>query len=396
MTYLTRTLALSLKKALHRGKSVLLLGPRQVGKTTLIKHEADADLSFSFADPETKLRYEKDPPQLGKEIRKYAESFKNMPLIVIDEVQKIPIIMDLAQQLIDDKIARFLLTGSSARKLRRSGEVNLLPGRVVSLQMSPLTIDELPDDQISLTDLLLYGALPEITLEQDLDNKETDLRSYVTTYLEEEVRAEALVRKLGSFIRFLEVACSESGNILNASKLSQEIGVTSATISDYYQILDDCLIAHRIDPISNGNTRRRLIKSPKYLIFDLGVRRIAANEGRRLPKNQLGHLFEQFIGLELIRLSHLSEGIKIRYWRDSSGPEVDFVIEESKQYIPVEVKWSDKPNKHDAKHLELFMNEYPQARQGYIICQTPMPYDISERVTAISWRDIQKIIQHSQ
>ena len=179
--------------------------------------------------------------------------------------------------------------------------------------------------------------------------------------------------------------------ILNASKLSQEIGVASTTIAEYYQILEDCLVADRIDPICDRKTRRRLIKSPKYLIFDLGVRRIAANEGRRLSKNQFEDLFEQFVGLELIRVSQISEGFKVRYWRDSNGPEVDFIIESAKRYIPIEVKWSDKPNKHDARHLEIFMDEYSQAKKGYIICQTPLSYDLSSRVTAISWRDIQEI-----
>lgn len=394
MSYLPRKISSQLLKSLQRGKSILLLGPRQVGKTTLVRHDVHADLTLNFADPEIKLRYEKDPPQLGREIKKFAEDHQKCPLIVIDEVQKIPIIMDLAQQLIDDKIAKFILTGSSARKLRRGGTVNLLPGRVVSLKMSPLMITELPNCNIEISDLLLYGALPEISLEQDNDNKETDLRSYVTSYLEEEIRAEAIVRNLGGFSRFLEVACSESGYILNSSKLSQEIGVAVSTISEYYQILVDCLVAHRIDPISNSKTRRRLIKSPKYLIYDLGVRRVAANEGVRLPRHYFGHLFEQLVGLELLRIAQLSEGTKIKYWRDSNGLEVDFVIEHQKTFTPIEVKWSDKPNKNDAKHLEIFLKEYPESNKGYIVSQTPRPYDLNDNISVISWRDIHTIIQN--
>lgn len=387
--YIPRIIEQSIQQALKRGKSILLLGPRQTGKTTLVNEEIKPDISYSFAKLSTRQRYEKDPALLEYELEEKIKTYKKPPLIFIDEIQKIPRIMDMAQYLIDAKQAHFILSGSSARKLKQGSELNLLPGRVISLVMSPLLYEELPEPKPSIEDLLLYGSLPHIITESDNQNKETDLYSYVSTYLEEEVRAEALVRNVGSFSSFLTIAAGESGKVLNATRLSQDIGVSDTTIKNYYQILEDCLIVHRIDPISNHGTKRRLIRSPRYLFFDLGVRRACANEGSQLPLRMMGDLFEHYVGNQLISYCQLKGAHhKVRYWKDSAGPEIDFVLEIEKQFVPIEVKWTDKPTEYDVRHIKKFLEEYPETQKAYVVCRTPHRYKILENVMAIPWQEM--------
>jgi predicted AAA+ superfamily ATPase len=392
MDYINRKIAAQVKATLQRGKSVLLLGARQTGKTTLINEQIKPDLSYSFVDPDTRLRYEKDPTLLGKELALKLKDFPTPPVIFIDEIQRVPIVMDVAQLLIDQKKAQFILTGSSVRKLKHGTTMNLLPGRVVALTMDPLHFNELPQPKPELLDLLIYGTLPSIITEEDLANREIDLRSYATTYLEEEIRSEAMVRNIGHFARFLELAAGESGHVVNFTKLSQDIGVAASTIIEYYQILADCMMCFRIDPIIKGSSRRRLVKSPKHLFFDLGVRRICANEGAQLPEAYFGNLFEQYVGIELIHQTRAVPHVQVRYWRDASGAEVDFVLDVNGNYIPIEVKWSEQPSRKDARHLEKFLGEYGGA-VGYIVCRTPQAFQLADNIIALPWQEIATIFK---
>lgn len=389
--FIHRIIEEPIKHALERNKSVLLLGARQTGKTTLIEQLA-ADFVVTLIQPAIRQRYEQNPSILTGEVEALAEGKKKQPLVCIDEVQKVPEIMDVVQDLIDRKVAKFVLTGSSARKLRVGSKINLLPGRVVSLRLDPLTYAELASIKTNLEELLMYGSLPGIMLAPDLADREIDLASYVTTYLEEEIRAEAAVRNVGLFSRFLNLAASESGNIVNFSKLSQEIGVAHTTIASYYQILEDCLIAERIDPLIKTKVRRKLTKTPKYLFFDLGIRRVSAGEGVKLPAKYLGQLFEQFVGLELIRYINLQiSRAKIYFWRDANGPEVDWVLEKGENYFPIEVKWTDRPTQNDIKYLQLFRNEYANAKTGFIICRVPRKIKLSENIYALPWQEIDSL-----
>lgn len=396
MKYIPRIIEKPLCASLDRGKSILLLGARQTGKTTLLKHLGLSDLSYTFLDPELRLRFEKSPNTLGQEIAAYKRlnTTNDLPLVVIDEVQKVPALMDAVQLLIDNQEAQFILTGSSVRKLRRHSQFNLLPGRVINFHLDPLSLQELPKDNApSLEQLLLYGSLPRIYLEPDEQTKQIELEAYVTNYLEEEVRGEALTRSLGSFARFLELASIEAGNQINLSKLSQEIGVGRHTITEYFYIIEDCLIAEKIEPLTYMSSRKRLTKAPKYLFFDMGIRRIAALEGTKLSLKQLGYLFEQFIGLELLRLVRtIHPLIRVRYWRDHAGPEVDYVLEYNQRYLPIEVKWTDTPTLHDAKHLITFMNQYPCYKTGYIVCRCPRPMLLQDNVLALPWFDLVNVL----
>lgn len=359
---------------------MLLLGPRQTGKTTLLGG-LRADFRVSLVEPRSRQRYEKDPSILSAEVTALE---KKHPRVIIDEVQRVPELMDVCQYLIDQRIAQLVLTGSSARRLKRGGATNLLPGRVVSLRLDPLTLEE--HFPRSLVDLLTKGALPAVRLEQDDADRDEDLRSYVETYLEEEVRQEALVRKMAPFGRFLELAALESGQVTNFAAIAQDIGVSAPTVAEYYEILVDCLVAERIEPITRSRTRKRLTKSARHVFFDLGVRREAAGEGSRLAPARLGELLEQVVALELIRVCRVYfPAARLRFWRDPEGPEVDWVLEHEGRLVPIEVKWTDRPRPGDARHLATFLAEYPEAREGFVICRAPRPMKLHAHVKALPW-----------
>ncbi len=391
MEYIPRLLEEKIRHSLARNKSVLLFGARQTGKTTLTGR-LDADLSISFIQPDVRQRYEKSPHLLKGEVESIVSgSSRKRPLVILDEVQKVPDILDVVQDLIDRGQANFILTGSSARKLRRGARVNLLPGRVTTFKIDPFSLSELPAKD--LNGRLLYGSLPGILAADNDADRETDLESYVTTYLEEEVRAEAVVRNLGDFARFLELAASESGGIINLRKLSQEIGVAHTTIGAYYQILEDCLIAERIEPLTKSKTREKLTRSEKFLFFDLGVRRVAAREGTKLSRDTMGKIFEQFVGLELLRCAHAGNSTaRVRFWRDPDGPEVDWVVDKNGAYTPVEVKWTGNPAANDIRYLEVFLSEYSSSGAGYLVCQIPRKAKLSDRVFAIPWQSVDELV----
>lgn len=393
VVFLKRLLEHKLSRTLDRQRSVLLLGPRQTGKTTLIS-QYKPDLEITLLIPKIRRQYETDPDRLIREVEQLKNKNNQKPLVIIDEVQKVPILLDAVQYLIDQKSAQFVLTGSSARKLKRGPNVNLLPGRVIELHLDPLTLPEIPNPLPDIQDFLVYGSLPAIRLEENKVLREEELSSYVNLYLEDEVRAEALVRNLGAFENFLRLAAIESGNIINFDKLSQDVGVARTTIASYYQILEDCMIAIRIEPFTNSRTRKKLVKSPKYLFFDLGLRRVVAEEPNILPEVYFGPLFEQFVGLEIMRWIHLqTEKISLMFWRDANGPEVDWVLRYGKKLLPIEVKWTDSPSSRDAKHVALFMKDHVHAEKGYVICQTNLSQSLDVGIEAVSWKNLSQILQ---
>lgn len=391
MEILPRIIASRVRHVLERGKSVLLLGPRQTGKTTLLE-PLQPDLLLNFLQPEVRLRYERTPHLLGAELEALAgRSRGRRPLVALDEVQRVPELLNVVQDVIDRRLVQFVLTGSSARKLRRGTGVNLLPGRLVPLRLDPLSLAERVPP--TLEEALVYGSLPGIALAEDEAAREEDLQAYTTLYLEEEVRAEALVRNLGAFSRFLQLAALEAGGISHFRGIAQELGLSHTTVAGYYEILEDCLIAERIEPLSESRTRKKLTKSPRYLFFDLGVRRAAAEEGSRPPTRVLGSLFEQFVGLELLRATRQAAGSpRLRFWRDPDGPEVDWIVVAEDRWLPVEVKWSDAPTERDTRHLQTFLSEYPQAREGVVVCRTPRQFKLGPNMTAVPWREIPQLL----
>ena len=392
METIPRIMESRVRQALERQKSVLLLGPRQTGKTTLLK-PLQPDLLLNFLRPEVRQRYERAPHLLGAEVEALGGGVRGRrALVALDEVQRVPELMNVVQELIDRRLARFVLTGSSARKLRRGGDVNLLPGRLVPLRLDPLSLAERVPP--TLEESLVYGSLPGIALADDDAAREEDLRAYTMLYLEEEVRAEALVGNLGRFARFLQLAALEAGGISHFRGIAQELGVPHTTVAGYYEILEDCLIAERVEALSESRTRKKLTKSPRYLFFDLGVRRAAADESPRMPARVLGALFEQFVGLELLRATRQVAGnLRLRFWRDPDGPEVDWVVLGEDRWLPVEVKWSDAPAERDARHIQTFLSEYPKAREGVVVCRTPRRFKIAPKITAVPWQEIPRLAE---
>jgi len=378
-----RELNEQLLRHLGRGKSILLLGPRQVGKTTLLK-SLSVDHRINFSKRAERLLFEKNPEQLGSVVRGLG---KKRPLIVVDEVQKVPAILDEAQSLIDDSMAQFIFTGSSARKLRKTKGANWLPGRVVNLRLDPLHHQEIP--RLEIEHHLTYGSLPAIALEPSKANKAQDLRSYVESYLEEEVRAEALVRDLAHFARFLELAAIESGRIVNFTAVSQDVGVSAHTIMSYYEILTDCLVAERIEPMVQSLTRKKLTRSPRFLFFDIGVQRVCAGEGVSASPTRMGELFEAFIGLELLRWKRLrNPEAQIMFWRDPGGPEVDWLVKIDDHLIPIETKWTKTPRDRDMSHLRTFLSEYSNAKVAVVVCRTPQRLKMKDNIWCLPWNEM--------
>lgn len=388
--FIHRSIQKTFLETLAQGKSILLLGPRQVGKTTFLK-QLKVDYTITFADPSVRQEIERNLNALKLRFIALNKQLGKKPLVVIDEVQKIPEVMDLLQYLIDENVVQFIITGSSARKLKQPGKTNLLPGRVIIFHLDPFSLSELDQQSLDLNSLLLYGSLPEVYL-TTTTLKDRLLQSYVLSYLEEEIRLEAVVRNVSHFSQFLELAAIESGNSVNFSKIAQEIGIAHTTIGQYYQILEDCLVAFRVESFI-GHTTRRLLKAPKYLLFDMGVKRISARESLQPSRESMGRLFEQWIGLELLRYKNLNfQNIHIKYWRSYEGIEVDWIIETPDHLVPIEVKLTQLPTLKDVRHIHTFMEEYPRAQQGYIICTTDFEFEITHQIRAISWQQLPELL----
>ncbi len=387
MHYIPRLVEKALRYHLVRKKSILLLGPRQTGKTTLIK-QLKPDLNLNFMLPRVRLQYEKDPTLLEREVLNLNLA---CPLVILDEVQKIPDLLDTVQVLIDEQKAQFVLTGSSARKLRTGKNINLLPGRVVTLRVDPLVREEFP--LADLETFLLDGSLPGVLTTSVLADRQTDLFTYVENYLESEIRAEAVVRNIGSFAQFLTLASLESGNTVSFRAISQEIGVAHTTIARFYEVLEDCLIVETIPAYSLSATRKRLSQNNKYLFFDLGVARLCSQQPRALTRDNAGRLFEQFVGLEILRSlrTHTPEA-QVMYWRDLNGPEVDYVVQFQGQLFIFEVKWTENPTLQDAKHLITFLKEYEKAKEALVICLCAQRIQLANRVFAIPWQELQDVL----
>lgn len=389
MEFINRLLAHAIPRVLSEDKSILLLGPQQSGKTSLLNRYLSTDLSYNFLDAAVRQNFEQNPDALIQAIKAYQKlARQNRSIIVrIDGVEKIPAIVDNIQYAIDNKLAKFIVSSSSVRKLKP------ITWPVIELRMDALNLDELKERKPELNDLLLYGSLPAIIVHADNESKESLLMAYVKQYLEE-VRNEALVRNLANFSKFLKYAAMGSGEAANVSYLSKEVGVARPTINEYYQICEDTLMAERIDPLIHTRFGRRLSKTPKYLIFDLGVRRIAAGEGTIIPEKYHNDLFKQFVGLELLKLLRaIAPAAKLCYWKDHNGPEIDYVIEYYGRHIPIEVKYSHKPTLADAKHLRVFQEEYPCMSPALIICRVERAVKISEDILAIHWRELSVTIR---
>jgi len=401
-----RILQSILSSSASYGKARLILGARQTGKSTLFRliHPAAA-LLIDLQDRTERSRFARDPALLTRTLLAAGPRTKH---VFIDEIQRVPDLLDEIQLLLDRKRGgvTFTLTGSSARRLRHSS-VNLLPGRTHRHLLSPVCRWEQaggnrgkilpwhglalrkPFPSRSLEKMLVFGSLPAAFTEGDAFCK--TLESYAEIYIEEEVLREMAARNLGTYGRFLELAAIESGKPINLTKISQESGIALSTIRGFYRVLEDTLLGFTVSPFS-GSGKARVLRTPKFYFFDVGVRNAVARLplDPRILATEGGHLFEHWIACELTaRLGYLERSFRLSFWRTVDGAEVDFVLENPHEAIPIEAKFTRNPRPEDARGIELFLDRYPQkTRRGFVVCRCARPEQLTDRVLAIPWEEL--------
>ncbi len=337
-------------------KSLLLLGARQVGKSTLIRR-CEHEAFINLADEATYLEHLKDPSLIRRIVEGIEDNNKKMKnTFIVDEIQRIPSILNTLQALIDERPQRrrFLLTGSSARKLKR-GQANLLPGRILYENLFPLCYWEIEKKfgDIQLAKSLTIGLLPEIFLEPDGSEI---LDSYVELYLREEIQAEALTKDLGAYSRFLDIAALLSGQYINYSQVSSDTEIAKETIRRYFSILEETLLIYRLPSYTQVETNRKVRQRDKFLFFDMGVRNaLLKRQYNKLLPEELGHLFEQWIILQIMAYNkYYKKHWKLSTYRDDSGLEVDLVIEGPSTDLAIEIKYGEKYRPQWGKGLKKF------------------------------------------
>ena len=335
----------------HDRHSALLLGPRQVGKSTLLG-SLEPDVTINLASLATFREYVSQPERLEAELEAAPPTTRT---VFIDEVQRVPALLDGVQAIIDahPRRFRFLLSGSSARKLRR-GHANLLPGRVVLHYLHPLFARELQSD-FNLERVLAHGTLPGIYANPDPESRSSTLRSYVDAYLREEIQAEALVRDIGGYSRLLDLAAASSGRVVNLHALSRDAAVSYETARRYLDVLEDTLILFRI-PAWRGSDRASLVAHPKVLLFDLGVRNAILRRPLDRPlDDERGLLLEHLIGLELRRREGtIWPEARVQHFRTRRGAEVDFILSVGREHWAIEVKASRRIDAGNLKGIKAF------------------------------------------
>ena len=345
-------------------KSVLLLGPRQVGKSTLCS-ALGPDVSVNLADEETFRQHLNDPGLIKRMVQALPATKQ---VILIDEVQRIPSILNSVQALIDSHgHLRFLLTGSSARKLRR-GQANLLPGRILLEHLPPLVYWEIAE-RFDLRKALTIGTLPEVYLQE---YGPEILNSYVAGYLREEIQAEALTKDLASYSRFLDMAAELSGQYLNYSKVASDSEINKDAIRRYMEILSDTLLVEFVPSYKEVGKERRARQKDKFVFFDPGVRNslLVAHHPASFSREEMGILFEQWLILQVIYYNRLhKKGWRISSYRDAFGVEVDLVIETRTRCIALEIKSSIKARERMFKGLGQFARIAKRNFTPYVIYQ---------------------------
>ncbi len=344
-------------------RSFFLFGPRSTGKTTALRQWfKDKDhLFIDLLNPDDERRYSKNPELLKGLIDSSQPNW-----VIIDEIQKCPGLLSIAQMSIQKKICKFALTGSSARKLKR-GAANLLGGRATTYELFPLSVGEL-EETFDLQTAIHFGLLPEI---YDLDDADRIrfLKSYCTTYLKEEVVAEQLVRKVQPFRDFLELLALQNGQIVNYSKFSRDCGVDVTTIQTYLEILEDTLIGFQLKPY-NTAARSRVRKNPKFYFFDTGVTRALAGhlESAIIPSTPLfGHYFESLVINEIRKkLSYQERQYKMSYLMTPSGLEIDLILELGKERIALEIKSSQEVDPIRVRSFESLAKDIKASQLVYL------------------------------
>jgi predicted AAA+ superfamily ATPase len=341
-------------------QSAFLWGPRKTGKTTYLKSRFPDSIIYDFLETDLFLEFSKRPSLLREQLLAKDERILSRP-VILDEVQKVPRIMDEVQWLIENKGICFILCGSSARKLKRGG-ANLLGGRAWRFEMLPLVTPELKDwDLISV---LNRGLIPSHYLGE---NHTRSLRAYTQDYLKEEIFAEGIIRNIPAFSRFFDAMGYSHGELVNYSNIARDCGVDSKTVREYYQILIDTLMGKLIEPFKKRQTRQVISKSPKFYLFDVGVAGAITKRNISAEKGELfGKAFEHFILMEIIAYNSYHEaGFDINFLRTKSGLEIDFIL--GNGAVAIEVKGTNRVEKKEAYPLSVFLKDFPTAK-SFVVC----------------------------
>ncbi len=365
----SRTLNLDFKK------SLFLFGPRQTGKSTLLKSRFPNAYYIDLLLNQEVIDYQTRPGLLAERLTNHDQT---QP-VIIDEIQRVPELLNDIHHLIESTNLRFILTGSSARKLKR-GAANMLGGRAYRFNLYPLTFGELNDD-FDLLRALNYGLLPAVYLST---HPQMDLKAYASTYLREEVFEESLVRKLRIFSDFLNQAGHISGQLINFHSIASDLGVSSPTIKEYFSILEDTLIAHLIPPFKTAGKRKSVSKY-KFYFFDIGVANHLAKRGEiQFGSPDFGLCFEHYILQELIaHLSYHHDDRTLSFWRSTQGDEVDFMIGSD---IAIEVKGKSHVKDKDLKGLRR-LNEVVSINKRYVVSLEQHHRVTEDGIEILSWKD---------
>lgn len=326
----------------EKDQSIMLLGPRGTGKSTLLRslYPKEASYWIDLLLPATEDRYARDPERLLREVKALPPEIST---VVIDEIQKVPALLDVVHSLIESTEKIFVLTGSSARKLK-SGSANLLAGRALAYSLFPLTSFEM-GTLFSLQNALMYGTLPKVVGLKTESAKRKTLETYAWTYINEEIRAEQVVRALDPFRKFLEVAAQGNGKIINFASIAKDVGVDEKTVRKYYQILEDTLIGFFVEAF-HASVRKKVGLAPKFYFFDTGVVRMLARHltvGLEPGSYAWGNAFEHFVVLECKRLSAYSGNqFDLNFLRTYDDKEIDLVVRRpGKPLLLIEIKSSE-------------------------------------------------------
>ena len=358
-------------------QSAFLWGPRKTGKSTYLKTSFPQSLVFDFLKTDLFLEFSKRPFLLRERLLAEDDAILHHP-VILDEVQKVPQVLDEVHWLIENKGFRFILCGSSARKLRR-GEVNLLGGRAWRYEMFPFVSAEVND--LNLLRALNGGMIPDHYLQKGYKRA---LKAYTNDYLKQEVFDEGLTRKVRAFSRFFDAMAYSHGELTNYSNIARECGVDSKTVKEYYQILVDTLMGTMLAPFKRRQERQVISRAAKFYLFDVGV--AGAITKRHLEEERgehFGKAFEHFIFMELSAHKSYNElDYEINFWRTKSGLEVDFVLGTGE--VAIEVKGTDRVDKRDLRSLKAFAEEY-SPRQALVVCNEKAER-IHDKVRILPWR----------
>ncbi len=372
------TIPRSLDLKLPNGQSAFLWGPRKTGKTTFLRAAFPDSIVYDLLQTDLFLEFTKRPFLLREQLLAADPRHLREP-IILDEVQKVPHLLEEVQWLIENKGFRFIMCGSSARKLKR-GKANLLGGRAWRYEMHPLISTEVND--LNLLKALNRGMVPAHYLQEEYRKS---LRAYVRDYLKEEVFDEGLTRNIPAFSRFFDAMGYSHGELTNYANIARDCGIDAKTVKEYYQILIDTLLGTMIEPFQRRQDRQVITKAGKFYLFDVGV--AGAITQRRIPQErgeQFGKAFEHFILMEL--LAHRVYGeldYDINFWRTKSGLEVDFVL--GRGEVAVEVKGSSRIDGSDLRPIKAFLKEYRPAKA--FVVSNEQRSRLHEGILITPWRE---------